>query len=246
MLIGRVRTATGETLWVRTEGGRMLAIEDPFAAHAAGRAPEDVAGAPPVTGELLAPCEPFVVVGIAQNGPEHPSPVQAWLKSPRGVIASGAEVTLRRDAGRTVAEGEIAVVIGRETTGLTEATAADFVLGITAVNDLSSPDRALVDPRNFESKSGAGYTPLGPWIDTSARIDDVALRVSVDGELVAETDAGALPSSIARCLAYLAAWTTLGPGDVVMTGAPFSQAEIVPGQTVVIEVGDVRLVTPTR
>lgn len=31
-----------------------------------------------------------------------------------------------------------------------------------------------------------------------------------------------------------------------MTGAPFSQAEIAPGQTVVIEVGVARLVTPTR
>ena len=74
---------------------------------------------------MLAPSEPQVVVGIAQNGPDHPSPVQAWLKSPRTVVASGTAVTLRRDAGTPVAEGEIAVVIARGTAGLTVQNAGD-------------------------------------------------------------------------------------------------------------------------
>lgn len=246
MLIGRVRTPAGETLWVRRDGERMTPIEDPYAALAEGRMPRDVAGAPAAGGDILAPCSPLVVVGIAQNGAAHADPVQAWLKSPRGVAPSGATVTLRRDAGQTVAEGEIAVVIGHDTTGLTAESAADYVLGVTAVNDLSSPDRAERDPRNFEGKSGVGYTPLGPWIDTDAGLDDVELRLRIDGELVAHTDAAALPVSIAKCLAYVASWTTLGPGDVVMTGAPFSNAPIRPGQTVEVEVGGVRLVTPTR
>lgn len=246
MLIGRVRTASGETSWVRRDGERMVGIEDPYAALAAQRLPRDLSGAPETVGEVLAPCSPLVVVGIAQNGPAHADPVQAWLKSPRGVVASGTTVTLRRDAGQTVAEGEIAIVIGRDTTGLTVETAGDYVLGVTAVDDLSSPERAERDPRNFESKSGAGYTPLGPWIDTDADIGDVELRVRVDGEVVARTVAASLPVPIAECLAYVASWTTLGPGDVVMTGAPFSSAPIRPGQSVEVEVGVVRLSTPTR
>jgi len=245
-LIGRVRTAAGDIVHVRRDGERVVAIEDPYAAFAAGRAAADADGAALVGGELLAASSPVVVVGIAQNGPEHASPVQAWLKSPRTVVGSGVPVTLRRDAGTTVAEGEIAVVIGRETTGLTAANAAEYVLGITAVNDLSSPDRGAIDPRNFESKAGEGYTPLGAWIDTAASLADVPLRLSLDGVEVATTDAGRLPVPIAECLAYLAQWTTLGPGDVVMTGAPFSQSPVRPGQTIDVEVGAVRLTTPTR
>lgn len=245
-LIGRMRTGAGEIVHVRRDGDRVVAIEDPCVAFAAGRAAVDADGAGTVEGELLACSAPTVVVGIAQNGPHHASPVQAWLKSPRGVVASGVPVTLRRDAGTTVAEGEIAVVIGRETTGLTAANAADYVLGITAVNDLSSPDRSTLDPRNFESKSGEGYTPLGAWLDTAASLVDVPLRLTVDGVEVAATDAAQLPVPIAECLAYLAQWTTLGPGDVVMTGAPFSQSPVRPGQTIDVEVGAVRLTTPTR
>ena len=164
---------------MRRDGEALRAIEDPYAAHAAGRPPADLETAGEVTGDVLAPSEPQVVVGIAQNGPDHPSPVQAWLKSPRTVVASGTAVTLRRDAGTPVAEGEIAVVIARGTAGLTVQNAGDYVLGVSAVDDLSSPDRVLADPRNFESKSGVGHTPLEPWIDTEASLADVRLRMRV-------------------------------------------------------------------
>ncbi|WP_345803211.1 fumarylacetoacetate hydrolase family protein [Microbacterium sp. AZCO] len=218
-------------------------IEDPYAAFADGREPADLGG--DGEGRLLAPSAPAVVIGIAQNGPAHASPVQAWLKSPRGVVADGETVALRRDAGRTVAEGEIAVVIGRSTEGLTADNAHEYVLGLTAVNDLSSPDRSQFDPRNFESKSGIGYTPLGPWIDTEADLGSVPLVLRVDGVDVARTDAAALPVPIRECLAYVARWTPLGAGDVIMTGAPFTASPIDPGATVEVRVGDVVLVTPT-
>ncbi|MBS1907100.1 MAG: fumarylacetoacetate hydrolase family protein [Actinobacteria bacterium] len=240
MRIGRIRTADA-VVHARREGDRWIRIDDPYAAFAAGRRPAD---REPVQGVVLAPAAPLVVVGIAQNGPGHVAPVQAWLKSPRTVVASGTGVPVRRDAGRAVAEGEIAVVIGRSTQGLTAANAHEFVLGVTAVNDLSSPDRAVVDPRNFESKSGEGYTPLGPWIDTDADLDDIDLAVEIDGDLVARTGARELPVPIRECLAYVARWSPLGPGDVVMTGAPHSAAPVHAGQTVAVIAAGVRLETP--
>lgn len=238
MLIGRIRTSDG-VRWVNQ--AREL-LEDPYAAFAEGRTPA-VTG-PRTDGELLAASDPTVILGIAQNGPESPSPVQAWLKSPRTVVASGTEVVLKRDAGQTVAEGEICVVIGKDTVGLTIDNAHEYVLGVTAVNDLSSPDRAEHDPRNFESKSGIGYTPLASWIDTDAGIDDVALTVDVDGETVVRTSSHELPMTIRQCLAYVASWGPLGPGDLIMTGAPHSQAPTGPGHTVTIRVAGVELVTP--
>ncbi|MFZ8756818.1 fumarylacetoacetate hydrolase family protein [Microbacterium sp. HMH0099] len=244
MLIGRVDTDAG-TLTVRLDDdGGFVPIEDPYAAFAAGRAAQDVGDA--VQGTLVAPAMPTVIVGIAQNGPAHASPVQAWLKSPRTVIGPSAHVALRRDAGTTVAEAEVAVVIGRDTTGLTAENAHEYVLGLTAVNDLSSPDRTASDPRNFESKAGVGYTPLGPVIDTAVSIDDdLAMALVVDGVRVAETSAARLPSGIRGTLAYVARWLPLGPGDVVMTGAPFSAAPIAPGAVVEVVVGGMTLRTLT-
>jgi 2-keto-4-pentenoate hydratase/2-oxohepta-3-ene-1,7-dioic acid hydratase in catechol pathway len=240
MRLGRVASVDGAQ-WVRETAAGLIPVSDPFLAFEAGRAPDDEGQV--VDGTLVAPVDPLVIVGIAQNGPGHASPVQAWLKSPRTVIGSGAEVILRRDAGAQVAEGEIAVVIGRATHGLTAQNAHEYVLGVTAVDDLSSPERATSDPRNFESKSGEGYTPLGPWIDTEAGIDDVDLEVEVDGILVARTGSRQLPMPIRECLAYVASWSVLGPGDVVMTGAPHSQAPVRAGQRVAIRVAGIELVT---
>ncbi|WP_309065808.1 fumarylacetoacetate hydrolase family protein [Microbacterium sp.] len=241
MRIARVAAADG-IRFARLDGAVAVPITDPFTAFAEGRCAVD--DGDPLQGALLAPVQPTVVVGIAQNGPGHRSPVQAWLKSPRTVVPGGVEVVLRRDAGVAVAEGEICVVIGRHTRGLTADNAHEYVLGVTAVNDLSSPERGEWDPRNFESKSGDGYTPLGPWIDTAAGIDDVALAVEVDGVAVAETGSGDLPVSIRECLAYVARWSPLGPGDIIMTGAPHSQAPVRPGQTITVRVAGMELVTP--
>ena len=242
MRIGRILTPTGPA-YARFDGERWRGIADPFAAFAVGESPADTGVE--IAGDLLAPCAPFLVVGIAQNGPEHHSPVQAWLKSPRSVVASGRTVTLRRDAGTTVVEGEIAVVIGRDTEGLTEANAHEYVLGVTAVNDISSPDRTALDPRNYEGKGGDGYTPLGPWIDTEIDIDNASLELVIDGETVASTGTAELPSSIRACIAYVAGWTRLGPGDVIMTGAPVANSPAQPGAVVEVAIAGMRLITPT-
>lgn len=227
-------------------------IEDPYAAFAEGRAPRD-AGEPLPAGEsvLLPPSAPLVVVGIAQNRgtAEHLPPVQAWLKSPRTVVAHGQPVTVRRDAGRLVVEAELALVVGRDTgdptaPAVTEANAHEFLLGVTAVNDISYPDRAVLDPRNFESKGGEGSTPLGPWIDTEADIDALPLALELDGDRVRDTSAEAMPVPAREALAYVARWVRLGPGDVVMAGAPHSNHEASAGQTAAVVVGGVRLVTP--
>jgi len=243
MLIGRARI-DGAVMDVRWSTDGPVPISSPYDPDDIGGVPRDIA-APRPDAEMLAPVSPLVLIGIAQNGPGHAAPVQAWLKSPRTIVPSGRLVRLRRDAGRVVAEGEIAVVIGRDCAGLTAASADRFVRGVTAVDDLSSPDRTAVDVRNFESKSGVGYTPLGPWIDTEADLDRVALSLEIDGTVAAETDAAALPVSIRDCLAYVASWTPLGPGDVVMTGAPFTARTVEPGQRIDVVVGGVRLTTPT-
>lgn len=235
--------------------GAWMPVDDPYGCFAQGTAAADASDAPVPSSAavLLPPTAPTLLVGIAQNRGtiDHPLPVQAWLKSPRTVVSHGVPVRARRDAGRLVAEAELGIVIGRDTgdptePALTQANAHEFVLGVTAVNDLSYPDRAQLDARNFESKGGEGSTPLGPWIDTDASIDALPLALELDGDRVCDTSAEAMPVPVREALAYVARWVRLGPGDVVMGGAPHSNHEAEPGQTVIVVVGDVRLETPLR
>lgn len=238
----------GVATWIGAAGpdAPWQPIADPFAAFARGEAPAPI-GAALADPALLAPCEPLTIVGIAQNRTQndHPLPVQGWLKSPRTVVASGVAVEARRDAGRLVVEAELAVVVGRDLFQVGVDEAMTGILGYTAVNDVSYPDRSLVDQRNFEAKGGIGATPLGPWIETGT-IGDVPIRMSVAGRQVVDTTSDALPVSLAECVAYVSHWLPLGPGDVIMTGAPFSNAPAQPGDRVDVRVGDVPLTTQLR
>ncbi|WP_430592406.1 fumarylacetoacetate hydrolase family protein [Humidisolicoccus flavus] len=195
---------------------------------------------------FCAPCEPLVVVGIAHNPVSSgKQAIQAWFKSPRTVVPNGAKAHLRAGIGALAVEAEIAVVISKSTRGLTEENAHEYVLGVTAVNDVSNVDRTAFDERNFEGKGGEGYTPLGPWIDTELSLENLDLKLEIDGEVVAHTNAAELPSSIAACLAYIARWIELDAGDVVMTGAPFTNRPILPGQVASVIIGEqMRLDTP--
>lgn len=234
---------------------RWMPVDDPYRSFAEGRTPRDVSnGTVAARGAtLLPPTAPTLVIGIAQNrgADDTLPPVQAWLKSPRTVVAHGTPVSTRRDAGRLVVEAEVAVVIGRDTgdptaPAVTETNAHEFVLGVTAVNDISYPDRAALDPRNFESKGGDGSTPLGPWIDTEASIDALGLALELDGVRVRDTSAQAMLVPVRESIAYAARWVRLGPGDVLMAGAPHSNHEAAAGQTATVIVGETRLVTPLR
>lgn len=257
MRVARIEV-DGRVVHARAEADAWVPIEDPYAALAAGRQPADAGAAVAAAGaRLLPPADPRVLVGIAQNrtgdpcDPEPAVPVQAWLKSPRSIVATGEAVRVRRDAGGLVAEAEAAVVIARDTgeptlPSLTAENAHEFVLGVTAVNDLSYPERTAYDERNFEAKGGDGSTPLGPWIDTEASIDALALALELDGRRVRDTSIEAMPVPVREALAYVVRWVRLGPGDVVMAGAPRSNHPAAPGQTVVVVVGDAHLETPLR
>lgn len=197
---------------------------------------------------LLAPVDPRVVVGIAHNRAlrEHALPIQAWLKSPRTIIGPGDGISLRRDIGTVNIEGELAVVIGKTSSNLTLENALDAVLGYTVANDVTNIDRVPIDEKNFEPKAGGGYTPIGPWIETA--VDDaenVPTTVSVNGVVRAESGSFNLQSTVAACLVYVTSWLELGPGDLVLTGAPATIVPVTPGDTVHVTLGGIGTLTNT-
>ena len=155
-----------------------------------------------------------MLVGIAHNktNNDHPLPIQAWHKSVRRVVGPG-EIRARRDVGTVNIEGELAVVIGRDTEGMTVETAFDYLLGYTVVNDVTNVDRNAVDEKTFQGKGGYGYTPIGPWIETElADPEHVAITVSINGHVKADSGSFNLPSTVAESIAYVAQWVPLGPG----------------------------------
>jgi 2-keto-4-pentenoate hydratase/2-oxohepta-3-ene-1,7-dioic acid hydratase in catechol pathway len=235
MRIARIAHASGIDHALLEDGTAHL-IADPFSTggrvHPLGRrVPLDAA-------RLLAPTQPRTVVGMAHNTGEEDRrrPPQAFLKPSRTVIGPGETVPLPPAAGHVDAEAELAVVLAAPLAGHTSATVHRAVFGYTLADDVTSRDLQAGDPLWTSAKGQAGFTPLGPWIETGlglSEADDLVLSLGVDARSSAASTAE-LARGVAEVLLHLAGYLPLGPGDVVLTGAPGRPLPLAPGSRVEI------------
>ncbi|WP_454129802.1 fumarylacetoacetate hydrolase family protein [Microbacterium aurum] len=174
----------------------------------------------------------------AQRGRRPASP-SYFLKASSSVAASGG--TVERPAGTELLtfEGEIALVIGAPARRVPPETAWDHVAWVTAANDLGLYDlRANDKGSNVRSKSGDGFTPIGPQLIDARAVDPAGLRVRtwVNGDLRQDDTTAGLIFPLAQFIADLSQHLTLETGDVILTGTPAGSSVIVPGDVVEVEV----------
>lgn len=120
-------------------------------------------------------------------------------------------------------EAELAIVIGRTASQVSEEEALDYVFGYCCANDLSARDLQMRSGQWLLGKTGDGFAPLGPYIATSDEIPDPdALRISasVNGKTVQDSNTSDMIFSCREIIAYLSKHFTLRPGDVILTGTP--------------------------
>ncbi|NMR32484.1 fumarylacetoacetate hydrolase family protein [Arthrobacter sp. SF27] len=174
----------------------------------------------------------------AQRGrvPANPS---YFMKASSSLSLSGG--TVERPAGTELLafEGEVALVIGKPARRVSVEDAWSYVGAVTASNDLGVYDIKYADKgSNIRSKSGDGFTPVGPALIPADKVDPAALRVRtwVNGELVQDDTTEALIFPFAQIVADLSQLMTLEPGDMILTGTPAGSSVIVPGDVVEVEV----------
>ncbi|MDM4762794.1 fumarylacetoacetate hydrolase family protein [Galbitalea sp. SE-J8] len=176
--------------------------------------------------ELLAPVEPLVVFGMSHNdgADNRLVPAQGFLRPARGVVGPGARVAAGRAHGPIVVEGELTVVIGAPARDVPVDRVAEVVLGYTIADDVTRPAQFALDDHLVQAKGSA--TPVGPWIETDLDPAALGIRTYVDGELRASGTTADLAYGVAETVAYLSRYVDLGPGDLVLTGAPGTGATV--------------------
>lgn len=120
-------------------------------------------------------------------------------------------------------EAELAVVVGAELTAADRDLAARSIAGYTVANDVSVRDWQRRTLQWFQGKAWDRTTPLGPLVVTPDELDPVAgveVICRVNGAERQRGNTRTLVFDAADLLAYVSAFTTLRPGDVVLTGTP--------------------------
>lgn len=120
-------------------------------------------------------------------------------------------------------ELELAAVIGRPARDVNFAEASRHILGYTLLNDFSARDVQSGEMRNstgpYKGKDFAWG--LGPWIVTPDELGDpakVAMKVSVNGEVWAESTPGPMQWTFPEIVSYTSQSETLNIGDVLGSG----------------------------
>ncbi|MCP9235895.1 fumarylacetoacetate hydrolase family protein [Lewinella sp. JB7] len=182
---------------------------------------------------LAAPCarpSKIVCVGMnyaahaAETGAQPPTEPVIFMKATSAITGPFDPIIIPRDSTKTDWEVELAVVIGKRASYVSEAAALDHVAGYVLHNDVS--ERAFQIERGgqwVKGKSADTFAPLGPWIATADEIDDphnLRLWLKVNDEKVQDSTTADFIFNIPECISYISRFMTLLPGDVISTGTP--------------------------
>lgn len=122
-------------------------------------------------------------------------------------------------------EVELAIVIGRKASYVSESEALDHVAGYTLCNDVSEREYQIERGGQWmKGKSCDTFCPLGPWVATKDEIPDpqkLDLWLEVNGEKLQNSNTSDMIFGVKKIVSYISEFITLMPGDVIPTGTPF-------------------------
>ena len=179
---------------------------------------------------LVAPVSPSKFIGLWNNFHELAAKLDAaipevplyFLKGFNSIAASGAEISAPASySGKTVYEGELGIVIGRECRDADEIAAEAAIFGYTCVNDVTALDILNENPafpQWARAKSCDGYGPVGPCIVTDFDWAAGRVKTLLNGRERQNYALSDMILSPARIISLLSREMTLLPGDLIACG----------------------------
>src|SRR4051794_21414373 len=154
-----------------------------------------------------------------QDTPKYPS---MFMRTPRSFVGHNTPLLRPRASAQLDYEGEVALIIGKAGRHIPESAALDHIAAVTLCNEGTIRDWVrhakfnVTQGKNFDS-SGS----LGPWLvpySDEQQIADIRLTTRVNGETSQDDRTGRLIFGFRYLISYISTFTTLVPGDVIVTG----------------------------
>lgn len=159
-----------------------------------------------------------------KDGQAAPSNPSLFIRFPRSFVGHGAPLVRPPESPQLDYEGEIVIVIGKGGRRIAEADALGHIAALSLCNEGTIRD--WVRHAKFNVTQGKNFDrtgSIGPWLvpfADEAQIADIALTTRVNGELRQQDRTGRMIFSFRKIINYVSTFTTLVPGDVIVTGTP--------------------------
>lgn len=206
-----------------------------------------------VRGDTTEPYDlvPSKIIGIGVNYRAHavemgkglPEEPLMFLKPRSALVGDGDAIERPAGYDRVDYEGELGVVIGARTRGVSRERALEAVLGFVCVNDVTVRDLQKRDGQWARAKGFDTFCPVGPRI--VAGLDPSRLRITtrVNGQVRQDSSTADLIFDVPALIAFASAHMTLEPGDLISTGTPSGVGNLAPGDTVTVEIEGIGALT---
>ena len=202
-----------------------------LADDAAKRSPDD-----PLDGIIWQPPIPapekIICIGVNypdrnaeyKDGSDAPKFPSMFMRTPRSFVGHNSPLVRPRASTQLDYEGEVTIVIGKPGRHIKAADALGHIAALTLCNEGTIRDWVrhakfnVTQGKNFDSTGS-----LGPWIvpyTDEAQIADIRLTTRVNGETRQDDRTSRLIFGIPYLLNYISTFTTLVPGDIIVTGTP--------------------------
>jgi len=159
-----------------------------------------------------------------KDGSDAPKFPSMFMRTPRSFVGHNSPLIRPRASTQLDYEGEVTIVIGKTGRHIKEVDALSHIAALTLCNEGTIRDWVrhakfnVTQGKNFDSTGS-----LGPWIvpyTSEAQIADIRLTTRVNGETRQDDRTSRLIFKIPYLLGYISTFTTLVPGDVIVTGTP--------------------------
>ncbi len=159
-----------------------------------------------------------------KDGQAAPSNPSLFPRFPRSFVGHGADLVRPPESPQLDYEGEVVIVIGRGGRRIPEASALGHIAALSLCNEGTIRDWVrhakfnVTQGKNFD-RSGS----IGPWLvpfTDEAQIADIQLVTRVNGAVRQQDRTSRMIFSFRKIISYISTFTTLVPGDVIVTGTP--------------------------
>ncbi len=207
--------------------GALTRLAEQAAGLAADYAIDAVTWLPPIP----AP-EKIICIGVNypdrnaeyKDGSDAPKYPSMFLRTPRSFVGHNTPLVRPTASAQLDYEGELVLVIGKAGRHIPESAALEHIAAITLCNEGTIRDWVrhakfnVTQGKNFDSTGS-----LGPWLVpyvNETQIADVRLTTRVNGETRQDDRTSRLIFGFRYLINYISTFTTLVPGDVIVTGTP--------------------------
>ncbi|MGI5853064.1 MAG: fumarylacetoacetate hydrolase family protein [Bacillota bacterium] len=176
----------------------------------------------------LIPCTPTKIVGVGLNymdmklkqGESFPRRPKMYIKPLSALIGDGEDIILSPMVHDPYSEVELAVVISRYCSRVSQEDAEKYIWGYMLANDMTASDLQKEDIVWGRAKTFDTFCPVSQYIISDVDVSDLEISTRINGKLGQHGSTKDMLRKIPWLISYISYVYALQPGDLLLTGTP--------------------------